>query len=497
MAPLAEDHHCPWREEALRLRAENEQLKQEVRVLRCTVVDLQTTVSKLTHEMESMKRRLLGPKSERMPSIEDELTGEAPVDFEEVKRRRKERAKEKYRLEKIQTFHAVPPEQRCCPRCGRTDLKPVGEGKRSTVFEYVPARFLQHEHIQETLACSCGEYIVNAEAPAKVVDKGRYDASFIAHLITAKCADSIPLYRLEKEYQRIGIPIARSTMTDLFHRAAEQLFLLYHRLLEVVAASDVVGADETSTKVQAEGKCHTGFIWTFRAGKLIAYRFAPDRSGETPRQILGGTQGALIVDAYSAYNEVVSVDGRQRVGCHAHARRYFYEALPTAPEARQGLEFILELYRVEHDAKERGIVRTDAHLKLRQERCRPVRAQFKCWLDQQKEIHPPKSPMAVAIRYTLNNWEALGRFVDDVRLPLDNNESESALRRIALGRKNFLFVGNNEAGRNIAGLYSLVATCEANGVNPFAYLRDVLMRVQTHPMSRLDELLPNNWDPSG
>ncbi len=452
-------------------------------------------VSKLTHELQSMKRRLLGPKSERMPSIEEELCAEMPVDFAEVRRRRKERADEKYRLEKIRTIHRIPQQQRRCPRCGRTDLKPVGEGKKSTVFEYVPARFIQHEHIQETLACACGEHIVTAEAPVKVVDKGRYDAGFIAHLITAKCADSIPLYRLEKEYQRIGIPIARSTMTDLFHRAGEQMFPLYERLLQLVVASDVVGADETSAKVQAEGKCHTGFIWTFRAGKLIAYRFAPDRSGETPRQILGGTQGALVVDAYSGYNDVVSVEGRQRVGCHAHVRRYFYEALPTAPEARQGLEFILELYRVEHEAKERGIVRTDAHLKLRQERCPPIRAQFRRWLDEQKDIHPPKSPIAVAIRYTLKNWEALGRFVDDARLPLDNNESESALRRIALGRKNFLFFGNNEAGRKIAGLYSLVATCEANGVNPPEYLRDVLMRMQTHPMSRLDELLPHNWRP--
>lgn len=465
--------------------------------MRSTDTELQTSLSKLTHQMQSMKRRLLGPKSERMPSIEDELSREAPVDFAEVRRRRKERAEAKHRLEKIQTFHRLPEEQRRCPRCGRTDLKPVGEGKRSIVFEYVPARFIQHEHIQETLACPCGEHIVTAEVPAKVVDKGRYDASFIAHLITAKCADSIPLYRLEKEYQRLGIPIARSTMTDLFHRSGEQLRPLWERLLQCVASSDVVQADETSMKVQAEEKCRIGFVWTFLADKLIAYRFSPSRSGETPRQILGGTRGCLVVDAYSGYNDVASVEGRTRVGCHAHVRRYFYEALPTAPEARQALEFILELYRVEHEAKERGIVRADAHLKLRKERCPAIRALFKRWLDEQQDKHPPKSPMAVAIRYTLNNWEALGRFVEDVRLPLDNNAAESALRRVALGRKNFLFTGNDEAGRNIAGLYSLVATCEANGVNPIAYLADVLMRVQTHPMSRIDELLPPNWQPSG
>lgn len=490
MAPLPEEHHCPWREEA-------ERLGKEVSSLRGTVEELKALVGKLTHELESMKRRLLGPKSERMPSVHSELNGSAPLNFLEVKRKRKERAEAKARLEKVRTFHPVPEEQRCCPRCGRRDLKPLGEGKKSTVFEYIPARFIQHEHIQEVLACPCGEHIVTAETPSKVIEKGRYDASFIAHLVTAKCADSIPLYRLEKEYQRLGIPIARSTMTDLFHRAGELLRSLSDRVLQRVAASDVVQADETSMKVQAEEKCRIGFVWTFLTDKLIAYRFSPSRSGETPREILGGTQGCLVVDAYSGYNDVASVEGRQRVGCHAHVRRYFYEALPTAPEARQALEFILELYRVEHEAKERGIVRTEAHQKLRKERCPSIRTLFKQWLDEQQDKHPPKSPMAVAIRYTLNNWEVLGRFVEDVRLPLDNNAAESALRRVALGRKNFLFTGNDEAGRNIAGLYSLVATCEANGVNPVAYLTDVLMRLSTHPMSRLDELLPPNWGPSG
>ena len=285
-------------------------------------------------------------------------------------------------------------------------------------------------------------------------------------------------------------------MTDLFHRAGDLLRPLSDRLLALIASSDVVQADETSMKVQADEKCRLGFVWTFLTDKLIAYRFAPSRSGETPREILGGTKGALVVDAYSGYNDVASVEGRSRVGCHAHVRRYFYEALPTAPEARQALEFILELYRVEHEAKEKDIVRTEAHLKLRRERCRPIRAQFRQWLEEQKDNHPPKSPMAIAIRYTLNNWEVLGRFVENERLPLDNNASESALRRVALGR-NFLFAGNDEAGRNIAGLYSLVATCEANGVNPVAFIADVLMRVQTQPMSRLDELLPPNWGPSG
>jgi transposase len=481
MVPGPEDHSCPWREEA-------ESLRTEVSALR-------TLVGKLAHEMETTKRRLLGPKSERMPSIEKSLFPDADPDPEAASARRAENAALKAKLETIRTVHTVAPEKRRCPRCGRENLKALGEGRVTTVFEHVPERFLQHQHVQEVLTCPCGEYVVTADAPPKVVEKGRYGAGFVAHLITAKCADSIPLYRLEKEYQRLGIPIRRSTMTDLFHRGAGEARPLAERNLALVAQSDVVHADETSMKVLDKGKCRNGFLWTFRAGKLIAYRFAPSRSGETPKQILGGTRGTLVVDGYSGYNVVEGVSSRERAACHAHVRRYFYDALPTAPAAKQALDFILDLYRVEHEAKERKIVRTPAHLDLRRQKSALIRERFKAWLEAEKPRHLPKGPMGTAIQYTLNNWDELGCFLNNAGVPLDNNAAESALRRVALGRKNFLFVGHDQAGRNIAGLYSLVATCEAHGINPVAYLSDVLLRLQTHPMSRIDELLPQNWKP--
>jgi transposase len=329
------------------------------------------------------------------------------------------------------------------------------------------------------------------------VEKSQYAPSFVAHLVTAKCADSIPLYRLEKELLRIGAPTARSTMTDLFHRAAVTLAPLVQRLLQVVREGKVVHGDETPKKVQAQGHCKTGYVWVFTTRNpkpVILYRFAMSRSGKTPEAVLGGTKGSLVVDAYTGYNSVTDVDGRVRVGCHAHLRRYFFESLQTAPdEARKAMDFILELYRVERDAEAAQILGTKEHLALRKERSAPTHRAFGRWLKEQLPLHPPKSPLGKAIRYGLGQWAALRRFLSNARIPLDNNTAEAALRRVALGRKNFLFVGNEVAGENLADLYSLVATCEANDINPVEYLADVLARINDHPNSRIDELLPQNW----
>jgi transposase len=288
--------------------------------------------------------------------------------------------------------------------------------------------------------------------------------------------------------------MSRSTITDQFHAAATKLAPLSERLLNLVARSDIVQADETSLLMQRPHK--RGFVWTFLADRLIAYRFSPDRSGETPREVLGGTQGTLVVDAYTGYNRVTDVEGRDRASCLAHVRRRIFEALRSAPvEARRGLELILDVYRVEHEAKEEGIVRMAEHLALRQTKGRAAMNAFQSWLVAEKDRHPPKSPLGQAISYALNRGDTLTRFLDDVRIPVDNNAAERALRVVALGRKNFLFVGDPEAGNNLAGLYSLVSTCEANEVDPVAYLADVLLRVDTHPASRIDELLPQNWEP--
>jgi transposase len=348
--------------------------------------------------------------------------------------------------------------------------------------------------VQETLGCRCGQHVVTAPAPPRALDNSPYGPGFIGHLITMKCADSLPLYRLAKQYQRIGIPMARSTLTDLFHGAAEKLAALSDRLLQLVAAAEIVLADETPLLMQQPNR--RGYVWTFIAGDLITYRFSASRSGQTAAQVLGGTTGTLVVDAYTGYNRVTQPAGRDRAGCLAHARRGFFDALGSASvEARQAMDLILAVYRVEHEAKALGLVRTDAHLALRQAKSRPAMDRFHDWLLAEQPKHLPKGPLGEAIGYAINQWGPLTKFLDDARIPVDNNRSEAALRVVALGRKNFLFVFDEEHGENLAGLYSLVTTCEANSVDPIAYLHDVLLRVDTHPAAQIDELLPHRWRP--
>jgi transposase len=466
-------------------------------VLQDIVTDLANRLAKLEHENAQLKKAVLGSRSEKskMPRIK---TGAAPTPEDRQKTRR-ERAAAKAQTPTVRVDHKVPDEQRRCTVCGNTKLEPLGEGKKTCVWEFVPARFLRVEHVQEVLRCRCNSFVVTAPGAPKVVEKGQYGASFLAHLAVAKCADHTPIYRLEKAFQRQGVPVARSTMNELLHRASAILAPVWTRLLDVVRVRHVVAADETRLRIVRDksGKTKNGFVWTFGArdddgGLDVAYVFAEDRSGATPRTLLEGTKGVLLVDGYSGYNIVDAVSSRRRAACHAHLRRYFHEALPTAPFAQEMLDLVAELYIAEHAADAQGLLGA-AKLEFRKERAGPVRARMRAWLVAQKNRHPPKSPIAAAIRYAENQWDALGVFLDDALVPLDNNGSERALRRVALGRKNYLFVHHGDAGASLAGLYSLVATCEARGIKPFEYLADVLVRVQDHPARDIDELLPGAW----
>jgi len=335
--------------------------------------------------------------------------------------------------------------------------------------------------------------MVVAPGPDHSIEGARYGDGFRAFVVTSKCADSIPLYRLARQLSRLGIPISRSTLTDLLHQAARSVKPLADRLMELIAAAEVVQADETSLKMQKPNK--RGFVWTFLAGKLIAYRFAGNRSGATPEAVLGSGPGTLVVDMSTGYNVVTGTGKRDRAGCLAHVRRRFFDALPYAPEGKVALELIRDVYVVEHDAIAAGVAGTEEHRRMRQARTGPILARFMTWLEAQKHLHPPKGPMGSAVAYALNHWTALTLFIENPAIPPDNNRSESALRVVALGRKNFLFVGHEQAGQNLADLYSLVATCMANGKDPLAYLTDILGRLGSHPAAQLDELLPQNWPP--
>src|SRR5262252_2436723 len=275
-------------------------------------------------EIAQLKKALIGPKSERikMPSVESAL-GTEPVSAENRHARRRERALQKQILETIRIEHKVPDAERSCPKCGSDTLSALGEGRTTVVYEFMPAKLVRVEHVQEVLRCRCGGHVVTAPGAPKVIEQGRYGASFLAHLVVAKCVDSIPIYRLEKDFKRQGVPVSRSTMNELFHRAAAILQPLSNRLLDTIRTRPIVQADETRLRMldDGTGKPKNGFQWTFVAedeeGEVdIAFVFAADRSGETPRRVLGGTEGTYLVDAYSGYNAVTDVSSRERAGCH-------------------------------------------------------------------------------------------------------------------------------------------------------------------------------------
>lgn len=466
MAP-PKDHDCAWQAYATDLEAKLEAVQQR---------------------LAQLEKHVIGPQSEKRKS------GKMPPPVKPAPAST-QRAKDDLRnatLETEVTPVPVPPDKATCPACENAKLRSVGRGKSSTVYEYVSGHFRRRIFQRETLACSCGNYVVTAPAPERVGDKTQYSASFIAHIVVTKCADCRAQYNLAKEYQRVGIPTSRSTINALFHRAGSLVEALVDRLFARIAAADIVLADETSMRMQGADK--RAFVWAFLGGSLIGYRFSCDRSGDTPEAVLGESVGVLVCDAYTGYNKLTSTGRRRRAGCLAHARRKVFEA-SEYPEAAAALDLISEIYVVERDAKKAGVAGTRAHAEMRRERSRTPFAKLLWWAREQRRVQGPKTRIGRAARYIVNNFRELGVFLRDARVPPDNNRSESALRRVALGRRVFLFVGNEDAGKRLAGLYSLVASCELNGVNPIAYLTDVLTRVDRHPMSRIDELLPDAWRP--
>jgi transposase len=472
------DHECEWKEYALTLQKQLVDVAEKQRVQQ--------------EQLDALKKQLFGKRGEKMPPMEREVRrGEVP---DPEKSQLKRRANAALRAAKIKTEVVdvkVPATDRHCPQCGGNEFTTLGSGKPSTVTEYIQGYFRKRIFRRETLACHCGQHVITAPVPDKVVDRTQYGPGFMAHLVVSKCCDSLPLYRMEQQFARLGISMPRSTMNDLFHRTGELVAPIAARILALIAESEIVLADETPMPVQDARK--KPYIWTFIAGNLIAYRFSLTRSGETPKAVLGGTTGTLVVDMYTGYNSVTGVDGRQRAGCLAHARRKFFKALPAAPEAQIALDLSREIYVLERQTEEAGWSGDPEHARIRWQQSLPLMDKLYLWLNDQQLRHPPKSLMGYAIRYTLKSWQALTRFITNTQIPPDNNRSERALRVVALGRKNFLFVGDKEAGEHLAALYTLVATCIANEIDPLAYLTDVLTRLVSTLADRVDELLPQNW----
>lgn len=453
-------------------------------------------------EIAELRRLVFGRKAERIPDARREARANAQAakepaerEAERVEQRRKNRARRE-ELPVVERVSDVPEEDRVCPCCGGHELSKLGDGLVTTQIEYVPAHLVRLAWRRKRYACRCGKGIVTAPPPPQVTDGCEYGPGLHAHVVVAKCADALPFYRVAKQLHRAGAPVSRATLCTLFHRAADQVDAIYKALLEEVAQAPHVFADETPLPVLAEGGCDRGYVWTFVSDKVVAFTFSASRSGKTPVRILGGTEGSLQVDAYSGYNAVTTPDGRVRAGCWAHVRREFFRSLDTAPaDANEAMDRIALLYDVEHRAAAKGVVGTAAHRALRQAESAPRVDAFFAWLADRAPHLTPKSPIGKAVRYAQKQETALRQFLADARVALDNNTAERALKPVALGRKNFLFAGHDEGAENLAKLQTVVATCQRHGVDPQAYLEDVLVRVNTHPAKDVAALLPWNFRP--
>lgn len=388
-----------------------------------------------------------------------------------------------------------------CACCG--GLKQcIGEDV-SERLDVVPAQFKVIVTRRPRYACrACRGEVVQAAAAERLIDKGLPTEAAVAHVIVAKYADHLPLYRQAQIYARQGLSLDRSTLADWVGRAAYELAPVHARLLGQLRACGKLFADETAVPVLDPGRGRTkkGQLWTYARDDrpfggsdppAVAFVYAPDRKHARPGEHLAGFKGTLQVDGYGAYVELAASGAVDLAFCWAHVRRRFYDLqtanVPT-PIASEALGRIAGLYAVE--AAIRGLP-PDGRRRERQMRSKPIVEAMKPWLERQLGLVSGKSTLAEAIRYALSRWEGLCRFLDDGRVEIDSNVVERAIRPITLGRKNHLFAGSDGGAQHWAVLASLIATCKLNDVDPNAYLADVLTRiVARHPMSKIDELLP-------
>jgi transposase len=501
------------------LETAHRQIRELVATLRQQVL----LNDKLQHQLEQLLRQRYGKKSERIDPDQlllfaQEILAQAeptalalPAQPAMPKPKTEGHGRKRLpaSLPRKRIVHDVPLEDRPCPECGAERQK-IGEESREQL-EYIPASLLVLEHVRPKYACkACAAHVVIAERLPEPIEKGLPGAGLLAQVAVSKYADHLPLYRQEAIFRRHGVELSRSTLCDWMATVAELLAPIVREMTQRILLSRVVQTDDTPVTVRIPGSpgTKTGRLWTYLGcgdNRFIVYDFTPDRSGAGPERIFNGFTGYLQADAYSAYDRLFASGKIVEVGCWMHARRKFYEARTSDPErSHRMLAWIGQLYKVEEDARKTRPKHPEwddeawhAHRwSLRQRRSGPIWEAIRVWLDAEAENVLPKSPLGEAVAYARNHWDALVRPREAGLLEIDNGASERALRPVALGRKNWLFCGSDRGGQTAATLMSLTASCKAFSVEPFAYLRDVLQRVSTHPNSRIAELLPDCWKPA-
>lgn len=481
----------------------------------------QATIDKLTHEMAVLKRLKFAAKSEAfnaeqkslleetldadLEALARELEQLVPAPENKGDRQQPKRQALPANLPRREIHHE--PQSTTCA-CG-CQLQRIGQDVAEKL-DYVPGVFSVERHIRGKWVCKHCETLIQAPVPAHIIDKGLPTTGLLAQVLVAKYADHLPLYRQEGIFGRAGLAIARSTLAQWVGACGVQLQPLVDALKVELLMHGVLHADETPVAMlkpanQRDGKTHRAYLWSycttaFNATQGVVFDFADSRAGRHAREFLGWGQdqdpsqawrGKLVCDDYSGYKALFGHDVTE-AGCLAHARRKFYDlwANHKSSVAEQALKFFIQLYEVEREVQEHD---ADERRRIRQLKARPVADTLHAWLTAQRQKVPDGSATAKAIDYSLGRWVALTRYLDDGALPADNNWVENQIRPIALGRNNWLFAGSLRAGQRAAAVMSLVHSARLNGHDPYAYLRDVLEKLPTHPASRIGELLPHRW----
>jgi transposase len=490
-------------------------LPDDVPALQRLVRELLAEVRRLRQENEELRHRLdqalrlhFGQRSERSRPRRARVPRDPPERDDSRPRPGHGRQPLPAHLPRERVEYDLAEADRPCPCCGRPRVC-IGE-QVSEQLDYHPASYFVVQHVRKTFACrSCegpSERRFTTAGPAMVgpIPKGLPGPGLLAHLLTCKYADHLPLHRLEGIVARSGVRLSRSTLCDWMASAAALLGPLVALMRAEILQSRVIHSDDTSVPFLERGrdKAREGHLWVYigdRDHPYVVFDFTDHYRRDGPEQFLQGYAGYLQADALAQYERLFATGGVVHVACNAHARRRFVEAQVSAPaEAAEALKYIRDLYKVERGLRDRFSADDDAgRQQYRQVRTAAVREEFLAWLVGQQARALPKSPLGEAVGYALSHWSALMRYVDQGYLSIDNNLSERTLRQVVVGRGNWQFCGSAEGGRTAAVLYSVVGTCKRLGIDPFAYLRGALPALfalgKTAGEQSLTYWLPDTW----
>ena len=471
------------------------------------IVYLQTKLEKLEAQQRLALLKRYGVSSEQLSPQErlfDEAEqaveapeAETPISVPAHQKRKPRRAKLPDSLPRTVHEHTLD-DPHCA--CGG-ELTVIG-AETSEQLDVIPATVTVIEHRRLKYACRCCDAAPKvAPMPAQAIPKSLASPGYLAFVATSKYADGLPLYRLATLMARIGIDLPRHTMAGHMVKAGELLTPLINLMRDHLIGYDLLQMDETPVQVLKEpGKAaqSKSYMWVMRGGPpgkpAVLYHYAPTRSGAVPLTLLEGYSGYLQSDDYAGYNAVLRRDDIRGVGCWAHARRRFHDALKALPKAQQSrgnrtqmaLNWITKLYAIERRIKDAS---AEERHHIRQQESRPILEAFKIWLDKQSV--PPQTLLGKAISYVRTDWCRLTTFLDDGRIPIDNNAIENAIRPFAVGRKNWLFANSQAGATASANLYSLIETAKANGLNEYAYLRYLFTKLpQANTVADVEALLP-------